>query len=223
MIEVNPSHSCRADRFGNKHCWIAAPLNDIDFFAMQFVDNCLNAYAALTYTCPHRIDARLRSRDCYLSTLTRFTGNRANFNDAVINFGHFVFEQPPQKVAVRMRKLNLQTLRGVGNLIKVGTNALVNAEALPRDHVLAFHDAFRFEVQPYRCLPRIYCLYHAADNLTNLFAEVFKLLISFSIVDLLLDGLAGSLRSDAPKICRGRLDHHQIPNLGFWIVLPCFF
>jgi hypothetical protein len=79
----------------------------------------------------------------------------------------------------------------------------MDAEALPRDHVFAFHDAFSFEVQPDSCLPRIYCLYHAADNLTNLLAKILELLISLSVMDFLLDSLTGSLGGDAPKIRRG--------------------
>jgi len=141
----------------------------------------------------------------------------------MVNFGDLIFEQAPQEVAVRMRKFNLQALGRVGNLIKVSADALMDAETLPRNHVLAFHNTFRFEVQPDRRLTRIYRLYHTTHDFTHLFAEILKLLISFSVVDFLLDSLTGSLGCNAPKICGGRLHHHQVPNLGFWIILACFF
>src|SRR5450830_1575917 len=122
-----------------------------------------------------------------------FTGDGTDFHYTVINLRNFIFQQASQEIAVPTRKQDLQALWRVLDFVNISTNAVMNAEAFARNHILAHQRAFSLVIEADGRLVRVDGLDNARNNLTNLLAIILELQAFFCITDFLLDGLAGGL------------------------------
>ena len=59
LFKEHMRNTRRTERFGNKGLLIGVPLNDVDFFVIEFADNALDAHAAHANASPDRINTRL--------------------------------------------------------------------------------------------------------------------------------------------------------------------
>ncbi len=92
-VQVNPNNPGRADRFTDVNSCVLVPFNYINFFIVQFTDDCLDANSTLPDTSSYGVDPLLGSRDGHFGALSGFAGNRADLDNAVVNFRNFVLEQ----------------------------------------------------------------------------------------------------------------------------------
>src|SRR5690242_4647011 len=99
--KINATYSRRANRFGNINNGVLIPLNNVNFFVVQFLDNRLNTDALDSYTCANRINTRLGSHDGNFGAGTRLACNCTDLNDTMINFRDLVLKQASQEIAMR--------------------------------------------------------------------------------------------------------------------------
>ena len=92
LVEHHFGHLGRRQSIDDKGGRITRPRNYIDLFALQFIDHGLDTAAAHTDTCADRINARIVRNHADFGARTGVTGNRAHFDDAVVNFRHFLHE-----------------------------------------------------------------------------------------------------------------------------------
>ena len=78
---------------GDEKRQIRIPLHHVNLFAIQLIDNALNARSSHPNAGTHRIDTFLQSRHSYFGAVTGLTSNRFNLNGAVIYFRYFYFQQ----------------------------------------------------------------------------------------------------------------------------------
>src|SRR5690606_28835598 len=131
--KIHAAHTRRTDCFRNINNGIRIPLDDIDLFVMQFLDDRLDAHTLDAHACTNRIDTRLRGHDRYLGTCTRFARDRADLHHTVVNLRHFVLEQTTQEIAVRPREDNLWAARAILDLQHHRPDAFMYLESLPGD------------------------------------------------------------------------------------------
>ena len=67
--------------------------NDVDTFALQLVDNCLNAGAAHTNAGPDRIDGAVRGVNRDFRARAGVAGDRDDLDNAFIDFRNFLGEK----------------------------------------------------------------------------------------------------------------------------------
>ena len=73
---------------------IGRPRDDVDLLALQFVDHRLDAAAAHADAGADRIDRAVLGAHRDLGARARIAGDRHDFDHAVIDFRHFLAEQP---------------------------------------------------------------------------------------------------------------------------------
>ena len=93
FIQHHFRHFGRGQRVNDKRGRILRPRNDVDLFALQFIDNRLHAAAAHAHASPDRINARVAGNHGNFCAAARVARDGANFDDAIINFRHFLAEQ----------------------------------------------------------------------------------------------------------------------------------
>ena len=91
----------RSQRIFDQFAQIVIPLEDIDLFAMQLIDDDLYTGASGTDACADRINVRIVAHDSHLGALACFTGNCLDLNDALEDFGNFLFEQTLDQHRIR--------------------------------------------------------------------------------------------------------------------------
>ena len=67
--------------------------DDVDLFTPQFADDRLHAHTFHAHACANRVNFFVLGHDRDLGALAGFTGDCANHNRAVIDFGNFRLEQ----------------------------------------------------------------------------------------------------------------------------------
>ena len=82
---------------------VRRPRNNIDFFALQFINHGLHAAAAHTNTSADRINTRVIRNHTNFSAASRVASYGTHFNHAIINFRHFLHKQFQHKGWVSSR------------------------------------------------------------------------------------------------------------------------
>lgn len=87
------SNNCRSQSVNHVFCDLIGPADNVDSFVEQFLGHSLNATASWTYAGSDRINALILGLDGNLCTYARFTYTALNFQEALINFRHFLTKQ----------------------------------------------------------------------------------------------------------------------------------
>ena len=90
----------------------------------------------------------------------------------MVNLRYLILQKAPQEIAVSAREDDLGSAWGRFDLQQQGSHAIVKAETLTTNLLVAGHDPFRFHIETQGHGLRVDGLYHAAHNFTDLFAEV---------------------------------------------------
>ena len=78
-----------------------------------------------------------------LARRARIARHRADLDDAVIDFRHFLREQLRHELRMRARQENLRAARLAAHVIDIGADAVAGAEVFARDHLVAADDRLR--------------------------------------------------------------------------------
>jgi len=100
VVQIYTCNPGWANGFADVNLGVRIPLDDVNLFVVQFAYDCLDADTPLAHTSANRVNTLLCGRNSHLGALTRLAGDRTDLNDAVVNFGNFVLEQPAQEVAM---------------------------------------------------------------------------------------------------------------------------
>ena len=87
---------------------VLRPLDDVDLLALQLVDDRLHAAAAHADAGADRIDRAVLGAHRDLGAAARIAGHRHDLDDAVIDFRHFLAEQPGHEFRMRARQEDLR-------------------------------------------------------------------------------------------------------------------
>ena len=120
----NSQHFCRRQCVFNQFADIFAPLKDIDFFAMQLINDYLHTLSALTDARTDRVNIFIMRIYGHLSAFSRFTGNCLDLDDSLINFRNFFFKQTFYKSCISSGNKDLCTLCFLVYFNDHNTNAL---------------------------------------------------------------------------------------------------
>ena len=213
LVEHDLGHFGRGQRIDDKGRRIWRPGNDVDLLALQFADNSLDAAAAHADAGADRIDRRIVRNNGDLGAAARIAGGRANFDDTVVDFRHFLGEQRLHELRPRPAQENLRAARLAAHIEYVGACAVTGAEILAWQRFVAPHDALG--------APKIdghIAVFDALDQPVDDFARAvlvfLKLAFTLGVTHALNDHLLGGLRGDAPEIDRRQLVDEKIAGLG---------
>ena len=93
----------RSQRIDDERSRVGRPRNNIDLFALQLIDHGLNPTAAHANTRADRINSRIIRNHADFGPAARVARDGTHFDDAVINFRHFLHEQFRHKGRVSAR------------------------------------------------------------------------------------------------------------------------
>ncbi len=221
--KVNPQDARRAERLGDVYPRVGVPLNDIDFFILQFAHDGLNAHAANANARADGVNAGTQGVDGYFGALAGFAGDRADFDLPVVNLWHFVLQQAHQEFAVGAGEDDLRAATAGFDFQQQGAYPVVHAEAVASDLFLARQNALGFHIQADGDIPVVDGLYYPAHDFPHLMGEVLVLQFTFGFAQALLNDLSGRLGGHAPEIFGGAFHHHQVAQFGFRVDAAGFF
>src|SRR5579871_3976972 len=89
LAQINLLRLHRAERVGDIRRWISVPQDDIDLFAVEFVDDIINACAAHAHTRANRVKPFLARPDGHLRATAWLAGNALDLDVAIKNLWHF--------------------------------------------------------------------------------------------------------------------------------------
>ena len=206
-VKLNIADVGGAEGSGNQHLGVGVPFNDVDFFALQFVDDALDAIAAQSDAGTYRVNALLVGSDGDFAADAGVAGDGADFDGAVADFGDFEFHQPAQQVAVGAADDDFGAALGLLHFHQQHFEVLAFAVALVADLVLRAHYApgavlvlrlMRAEVDEHNALFNAFNA--AADQLALIVGVFLKDFVALSVAEPLQDNLARRLRGDAAGV-----------------------
>src|SRR5574341_369651 len=166
IIEKYCTHAGWAEGLRDKDRLIRAPLDDIDFLAVELLDNALNTHTAHADARANRVRTLLNGRHCHLRSCARLAGDALNLNRAIVDLGHFIFEQPAQHAAVCAADNNLRAPAGTLDFHHVRAHFVVRPVFLTRHLLVARQDCFRTS-QANRDDPTGTALYGPGDEIAH--------------------------------------------------------
>ena len=109
FIDVDHQHLCRAEGFCNIDRRVGIPLDDVDLFVVQLIDDALYARAALADACTDRIDLHVRRMYSNLGAEARFARDGFDLHDAGLNLRHFQLKESLDEAGMRATDQNLRS------------------------------------------------------------------------------------------------------------------
>ena len=193
--------SAGASAFTTKVATSADHWNDVDLLALQFVHHRLDAAAAHADAGADRIDRAILGAHRDLGARARIAGDRHDFDDAVIDFRHFLAEQARHEFGMGARQEDLRPALLAAHVIDIGADAVAGAEGLARQRFVAPHDAFAAaEIDDH------VAIFDALDRAMHDLADAVLVFVihalALGIAHLLHDHLLGVLRRDAAEFDR---------------------
>ena len=188
----------RVDQEGRR---VFVPRNDVDFLALQLVDDSLNAASAHTDASSDRVDRAVIGNNADLGARSGIAGNGLDLDDAVIDLGHFHFEQSGQEFRRGARQEYLRATGLGADFLDIGADAVAVAEHLAVDQLVAAQNGLApahvdDDVAVFGPLDQ------TVDDLALTVLEFFVLTLAFRFADFLQDDLFRGLRRDPAEIHR---------------------
>ena len=151
-----------------------------------------------------------------LGAAARIARHGADFDHAVIDFRHFLGEQPHHELGMAARQENLRPAGFAAHVIDIGADAVAGAEAFARDHLVAAHHAFGLaQIDHHRA--EFGALDHAMHHFADAVLVFVILALALGIAHLLHDHLLGVLGIDAVEIHRRQGLGDDVADLGVGI------
>ena len=169
---------------------------------------------------PTGIDGAILGDHRDLGADARIAGHRADLDDAVVDFRHFLREQLGHELRPRAREEDLRAALLAAHVVDVGADAVAVAEVLARDHLVAADDAFGAaeiddDVAVFDALDG------AVDDLADAVLVLVVLALALGLAHLLHDDLLGGLRGDAAEIERRQGLGDEVADLGVGVAACC--
>ncbi len=206
----------RRERVDDEGRGIGRPGNDVDLLALEFGDHRLHARAAHADAGADRIDAAVVGDDGDLGARARIARDRADLDDAVIDFRHFLGEQLGHELRMGARQEDLRAAHLLAHVVDVGAHALALAEALARQQLVAAQDRLgAAEIDD--DVAELDALDEAVDDLADAVLELVELALALGVAHLLHDDLLRRLRGDAAEIDRRQRIGEEVADLGLGI------
>ncbi|HEU4938214.1 MAG TPA: hypothetical protein VFT39_17265 [Vicinamibacterales bacterium] len=199
----------RANRIGHKHDRIFRPLDDVDLFTTKLADDRLHARAFHPDAGTHRIDVALSRIDRHLRAIARFPDRAPDHHRAIVDLGHFLFEQLDEEGGIGSRQHDLRSLRAPIDAANHGSHSVADGVVFCPRLFLARQlrlDAPEFDNDVAVLEP----LHHPADHFADALAVFGVDVFPFGFAHFLENHLLGGLRGDAAEIFgrSWKLDFH---------------
>src|SRR5690606_35553293 len=104
----------------------------IDLFALQLGHHGLHTATTHTNASADRNDGAIRRSHGNLGAAARIAGNRADGDDTIIDFRHFLHEELGHELGMGAAEENLRATLFAAHVIDVGANAVAIAEHFAR-------------------------------------------------------------------------------------------
>src|SRR3546814_366903 len=203
---------CGLQRIDDESRGIFRPGNDVDLLALHFLDDCLNATALHADAGADRIDAAVMADNADLRAAARVTGSGLDFDDSVVDFGHFLREQLLHEFRMRAGEENLRPAIFAANIQDDRTDAIADAHYFARDLLIAADNTLG-AAQIDDDMTELDALHDAGDDLSDAVLEFLILPLTLGVADLLENDLLGGLRIDAPQIDRRQRINDEVADL----------
>ena len=138
-----------------------------------------------------------------LARLPGIAGGGADFDDAVVNLGHFLREELLHELGVGAAEEDLRPAHFAADGEDQAADAVADADHFARDLLVAADDALG-AAQVDDDMAELDPLDDAGDDLVGAILELFILALALGVADLLEDDLLGGLRGDAAELDRGQ-------------------
>ena len=116
LVDNHAADSCGLQCVDDKGRCIFRPGDDVDLFALHFLNDGLYAAALHPDACTDRVDRAVIADHANLGAATRIAGSSLDFDDAIINFRHFLREQLLHEVGMRTAEQDLRAAIFAHNL-----------------------------------------------------------------------------------------------------------
>ncbi len=199
---------------------VGRPRNNVDLLALQLGHDRLDARAAHADAGADRIDAAVVRDDGDLGARARIARDRADLDDAVVDFRDFLGEQLRHELRMSARQEDLGPARLRAHVVDIGTHALALAEALARQKLVAPQDRLG-AAQIDHHVAELDALDQAVDDFADAVLELVVLALALGIAHFLHDHLLCRLRGDAAEIDRRQRIGQEIADLRLGIEALC--
>src|ERR1700731_104841 len=205
---------CAADQFG----LIVGPRHDVDFLAAQLLHHRLHARALHPDAGADRIDVGILGINRDLCAAAGLARTLADFDDALVDFGHLLLEQLAQELVGSAREHDREALFGQIDVEDQRADAIALAIALMRNLLLLGQYGFgAAEIDDH--VFALEALHDARDNFALAILELVEDLFALGVADVLDEVLLGRLRRDPAHGGGVELDQDFVADLGLGIVL----
>ena len=218
FVEDDLGHLGRGQGVDDEGGRIGGPLDDVDFFALEFAYDGLNARAPHADARADRVDAGIVGNNRDLGPRSRIPGHRLDLDDAVIDFRHFLGKQLGHELRVGARQEDLRAASFLSDIDNIGPHPIAGVEVFTGDRFVSPEKGFGAAQ-----VDDNVAIFDALDQAVNNFAGtvlVFLVLAAaFGVADSLNDHLLRRLRGDAPEIDGRQGVDQKIAGLGIGVSL----
>src|SRR6202043_4146546 len=198
---------------------VRRPRDDVDLFALQFIDDGLHARAAHADAGADRIDRPTPRNHADNGARAGIAGDRLDLGAAIIDLRNFLREQFRHELRMGAREENLRAAGLAPHVENIGADAVAIAENLARQHFLAPHDGLAAaEIDNDAAI--FDALDDAVDDIADAVLELLILPVALGLAHLLHDHLLGRLRGDAAIFQRRQGVGDGVADLGAGIGAP---
>ena len=213
-------HDDRADfrrlhRVDHELRGVVVERNDVDALAGDLVRDGLDARTPHADAGADRIDARIVAADRDLGACARIACGTEDVDQALAHLRHLELEQLDQELRRGAAQEQLRTARLGTHVLQEGLDAVLRADRLARDHLVARDEAFGVAAEVDEDTVAVDALHQAGDQRADAGFVEFDDLRAFCLAHFLHDDLLRGLRRDAAE--RNRLERHfdVTTRLGF--------
>ena len=201
FVQDHLGHLGRRQGVHDKGRVVARPGDDIDLFALQFLDHGLDPAAAHADAGADRVDRTVVRNDGNLRPRSGVARHSPDLDNAVVDFRHFLGEQLGHELRMGARQENLRPAQLLAHIVDVGADAVALAEILARDQLVAPDDGFRAP-QIHHDMAELDPFDDAMDHFAHAVLIFLVLAAAFSLSHLLDDDLLGGLRGNTAEFDR---------------------
>ena len=199
---------------------VFGPWNDVDLFALHFLNDGLNAAALHADAGTDGVDAAVAADHANLGAAAGIARSGHDRDDAVVNFGHFLRKQLFHEIRMRAGQENLRAPRFTNHFQDQRADTITDADHFARNLRIAADDAFGpAEINDH--MAELDALDDTGDDFAAAVLEFLILPLALGIADFLEDDLLRCLRLNAAELDRWQRIDDIIADLGPRLKLLC--
>ena len=180
---------------------IVRPWNDVDLFALHFLHDSLNAATLHADTCTDRVDRTIIADNADLCTASGIARGSLDFDNAIVNFRHFLREQLFHEVRMRAAQQDLRSPIFALHLHDQRPYTITIANDFTRNLLVAANNAF-CPAKIDNDVTELDRFHDTGDDFARTVFEFLELALALCVADLLEYNLLSRLGIDAAKIDR---------------------